>query len=576
MMKKTLLSIALFTIMVSFAGCGGSGSGTSSEPIGVNPGIPSVVQLLPLQIVAQTNSYIDFRAKVLDGNGNPVKNEPVTFTNLSLVGTLQPPPWLTTANGVGISAGGPVVVNTDSLGFATITLYSTTFGFATVQAEVNAGLGQVRDSKTILFITGSLNLLPDLTLDVDGDVINGIFNEASDFIFFETTTDDTVQVRATVYDRFGRLVSGSIVTFGADISYRIGPDPEATCSDGSDACEVFFMFGNTAITNSSGQASVFVKLISPALRNVQTLFNVTAVADNWAADLVTLFVQPVTVALVTVSANPVTVECGGTSTITARVTTSGGTLVPDGTSVSFTVDIGSIEPFAQTTDGIAEVKYTAPDCDPGDADQVATITATVAGISGTTTVTVTAEPLDPIALSVQPSTQTIDSTSTVLTATFTILNGTPGYSIFSSDPAHPPSVATVAASGGTFSRTVPGDTPATTVTYTIIDAVGGTVTATLTITGPGALAVSPSAVTASCGLIDQNFTVIGGVAPYTATSLNPKVVISNSPVGASGGFFTGTTVACAGGVGDTIVDITVDDSDAPASQVIVKFTVQDP
>ncbi|MEF9427491.1 MAG: hypothetical protein L0956_10135, partial [Candidatus Mariimomonas ferrooxydans] len=82
MIKKILLSIALFTIIVSLAGCGGSGSGSSSEPEGVNPGIPSVIQLLSTNSVAQTNADIQLKAKVLDGNGNPVKNETVTFTNL--------------------------------------------------------------------------------------------------------------------------------------------------------------------------------------------------------------------------------------------------------------------------------------------------------------------------------------------------------------------------------------------------------------------------------------------------------------------------------------------------------------
>ncbi|MEF9427533.1 MAG: Ig-like domain-containing protein, partial [Candidatus Mariimomonas ferrooxydans] len=151
MIKRFLLSIAFFTIIVLLAGCGGSG-GTTGIPRGVNPGIPSVVQLLPLQIVAQTNSYIDFRAKVLDGNGNPVKNERVTFTNLSSpFGTLS-----------------STVRYTDSLGFATVTLYSTTSGFATVQAEVDTGAGWVRDRRTVYFTTGSLNLYPYLILDVDG------------------------------------------------------------------------------------------------------------------------------------------------------------------------------------------------------------------------------------------------------------------------------------------------------------------------------------------------------------------------------------------------------------------------
>ena len=43
------------------------------------------------------------------------------------------------------------VVKTNNLGIATVKLTSTTSGFATIQAEVNGGAGEVRDKRTIFF-----------------------------------------------------------------------------------------------------------------------------------------------------------------------------------------------------------------------------------------------------------------------------------------------------------------------------------------------------------------------------------------------------------------------------------------
>ena len=394
-MKKTLLSIALFTIVVSLAGCGG-GSGSSGVPHGVNPGVPSVVQLLAVQTIAQTNSSITFKAKVLDGNGRPVPNEPVTFINLSSIGTWPSSVSSTDINFSSVSAMSSTVRNTDSLGYATNNLFSPTSGFATIQVEVNTGVGQVRNQRTVFFTTSNtLVLRPTLTLAVDGDG-DGTYNETGpvgndDFTLFETATDNQVMVRATVLSGIGLPVFGSTVTFGADVPYRVGADPTAACSDGSTTCEVTFPFGNTAVTTPLGQAFVFIQVTPAILRTITTTLNITASADNGAGNLVTLFLSPVTVTTVTVSANPTTVASAGTSKITAFVLTTAGTPVPDGTSVSFTIscsvtNCGGIVPFAQTTDGIAEVTFTAPTVT---ADTTVTITATVAGVLGTTTVTVT-------------------------------------------------------------------------------------------------------------------------------------------------------------------------------------------
>jgi hypothetical protein len=143
-MKKIIILLALLALSFGTFSCGG-GAGSSNEPSGESPGVPFVVKLLPAQYIAQTNAFIYLNAKVLDGNGAPVKNVPVTFTNLSSTGTL-----ISASSTSGVkTTSSSTVANTNSLGIARIKLYSTTDGFATVQAEVNTGAGIKRDRKTV-------------------------------------------------------------------------------------------------------------------------------------------------------------------------------------------------------------------------------------------------------------------------------------------------------------------------------------------------------------------------------------------------------------------------------------------
>jgi hypothetical protein len=331
-MKKIIIALtSLALVIFALNGCGG-GAGSASKPRGENPGTPSVVQLTPSQVVAQTNSVITLHAKVLDGNGTPVSNRRVTFTDLSPIGVLSS----TTAE-------------TNDSGIATVTLKSTTDGFATVQAEVNKDVGQARDRKTMVFSSFNTEQPPSppapiLTLSVDdGD---GIPNEPNDFILFKNANDNQRLITATVSQGLFLIVR-STVTFGADRAFKVGSDPKATCSDGSATCDVIFPAGNTALTNNSGEASVPVEVVPTALSSLETTLNITASADVGAFNLVTLFLEPVFVQSVTVSANPSSVASGGTSTITARALTNAGTPVPDGTTVNFTTTNGGVDPFAQ-------------------------------------------------------------------------------------------------------------------------------------------------------------------------------------------------------------------------------------
>ena len=102
-------------------------------------------------------------------------------------------------------------------GFATVTLFSSVTGFATIQAEISIGSDQVRDKKTVYFSGQSLVFpSPTLTLEVDSND-NGIFNEPEDFILLQGPNDNQAIIRATVYDAFGRRVgAGMNVSFASD------------------------------------------------------------------------------------------------------------------------------------------------------------------------------------------------------------------------------------------------------------------------------------------------------------------------------------------------------------------------
>lgn len=491
-MKKIIILLSLLALSFCTFSCGG-GAGGSSSPTGENPGIPSSIQVLPSHYIGQTNSVISLHAKVLDGNGKGVGNVTVRFTNLSPIGVLS-----------------ATSANTDAAGIATVTLKSTTSGFATVQAEVSTGVSNVRNRKTVYFTTNAV-LAVTMSLDVDSVPGNGNdntfvgYDESSDFILFNPPPDpdDTVAVLATVRNAGGVRVAGESVLWS------------------SDHTEAAFLRTET-VTNENGQAKAVIQVTPESIRNTDTHVNIMAFAGNGAANMVTLFLRPVVVNAATSSltANPTVVAPDGTSTITAVVMLNTGYWAPDGTTVNFTTTCGTVTPFAQTTGGVAEAEFTAPST-----TGTCTISGEVAGVSIGTPVDV----LVTTALTVQPSPRTISGVTGGV-ATFTIYGGIAGYTVTSSNPviacnstdadcsdAGDTGTWAVAASGGTFTVTVPPNTPASSVTLTVRDSVGTTITATLTIAAGPALDVQPATITANEGETIE-YIIFGGVAPYNVFS----------------------------------------------------------
>jgi hypothetical protein len=456
MNKNIFFTLSLLSILVILSGCGGGGGGGSmSAPPGANPGVPSVIKLLDVQNVAQTNSTIYLKAKVLDGTGKPVAGQTVFFTKVSGTGTLS-----------------AASTNTDGNGIATVTLNSPVSGFSTVLAEITAGAGQIRDRQTVFF-TSNITFETSMSLSVDSVPGDGIFDQPSDFVLFESTTDNTVEVLATVFDIAGFPVGGGW--------------PVSWVTDHAE--EVVFIRTDT-ITDLNGQARAIVQVVPDSLRDTDTTVNIGAFAANGAFNMVTLFLNPVTVNTVVVTANPSTVASGGTSTITAYATTTAGTPVPDGTIVNFTATGGSAvgTPFAVSDGGVATTTLTAPTVT---SDMNISVTASVGGKTGSAIISVTAPviPPTPLALTVVPATASILSTGG--TATFTISGGTSPYTTTSSDPLR---VYDTASGDGVWNGSsvlvhVPAGATAGTVTLTINDSVGAIKTVTVTI-----IAVAPTVV----------------------------------------------------------------------------------
>ena len=516
MNKKILFTLSLLSILVFLSGCGGGGGGSVSAPPGTNSGVPSVIKLLDVQNIAQTNSTIFLKAKVLDGNGTPVQNVPVTFTNL-------------TAPFGQLSA---TIVNTDANGIATVTLNSAVPGFATIAVELNSAAGQIRDKRTVFF-TANIELAASMFLDVESLPGDGMPNQPSDFILFEGPNDDTVEVLATVFDAGGFPVGA-----GIPVSWS------------ADETEVVFQRIETS-TNVNGRAKAIVQVVAGSLRAAETSVNIGAFAGNGSANMVTLFLLPVTVKSVVVTSNPSTVASAGTSEITASVTTTAGTPVPDGTTVNFTSTAGTLSTlFAQTTDGVATTTLTAPNVT---SDTGVSVTASVGGKSGSTSVKVTGTPA---ALTLTASGLTVDG-NTGGTVTFTVSGG--ASTTYTSTSASPllafndngTGIGGVANdgvresgeggiwTGASFKATIESCTPAgpaiisatdgtTTVTKTItIQNVAGTIAEDRPTISPATATICENTAGCSAGVTTATYTLTlgaGATSPVTVTSSNVPVI----------------------------------------------------
>lgn len=323
---------------------------------------PSLVTLSTStdSVVADGVANATLTATVTDSSDNRVPNVTVTFqTTIGDLDGSKPGPQTT------------LTVQTSDNGEAVAHISSTNLGVATVTATVEGASGQT----TITFVPGPLAKI--------------IVSASPNNLAADGTSTSTITATAT--DALGNLVSdGWVINF----------TPSANLSAAS-------------VPTTNGTASViYTATTTPGS------VTITASSDDYPS-----ISAPVTITLVDVSVSSISVKAGASSitadgtshtSITATAVGSNGT-IPDGTEVSFTTTAGDLDSntpgiqstiTAPTTGGIAHVNLTSPT-----SLGSATITATLAGVSNTTSVSFVAGAPDNITLSPQPGNLTADGSS---------------------------------------------------------------------------------------------------------------------------------------------------------------------
>lgn len=213
-------------------------------------------------VVANGIATTTFVATIRDGNGNPVTNQPVTFTATGSANTLT-----------------PMSTQTDQNGMINATLAST----KAEQKTVTANVGTFQLSAQVTFFAGPPVMSgSSLTVSPTTAPANG---------------STSVNVQATFIDAHGNPVSGQPVTLSAT-----GTANTFTPSTGS--------------TSASG---VFTSTLTSTRAETKTV-NVT-VQGLTLSGTATFTPGPLSAAQTTVVANPGTVQANGTSTTTVTVTT---------------------------------------------------------------------------------------------------------------------------------------------------------------------------------------------------------------------------------------------------------------
>lgn len=257
-------------------------------------------------------------------------------------------------------------------------------------------------------------------------------------------------------------------------------------------------------------------------------------------------------ASVTVSSNPTSITTYGLSSITATVRDSTGTLVADGTSVTFSLSASSMGTLSSTTattsGGTAAVYFTA-----ANTDGSVTITSTSGSLSGSVTISIAATATGAVSLSASPSTISPSNTSAITarvvdSAGNPVVDGTIVSFILDNPALGSISPSSAATSNGNATGTFTASTDTGTVTIT---ATSGTIFGTLAITISGtatstaatniSLTVTPSSImTTATSSIQATATtstganVVDGTAVTFTLSSSAMGTITSSATTSSG------------------------------------------
>lgn len=228
----------------------------------------------------------------------------------------------------------------------------------------------------------------------------------------------------------------------------------------------------TASSTTTGGVAI-ATYTAPLTAPVEGACRVTVTSNNITLGVVNLIIGIIDPTKSSITATPSTIVAEETSVITVMVKNNMGNLVPNGTVVNFTASCGSVPASATTVNGVATANFKAPATPP--LNRKCTVTASSSGVVvGTVDLNVNDK------LTVTPASQNINRTTGGI-AVFTITGGIPAYTVTADNPSFQPNPNTVNQSGGTFSITVPANSTAATVTYTIKDSMDRSKTAVLQI-----------------------------------------------------------------------------------------------
>jgi hypothetical protein len=314
-----------------------AGTKTASITITITGGLAggSVnVVASPTSIIANGTSTSTITATVLDNSTNPVAGATVTFSLNNTNATLSAPSAVTNASGV-----------------ATVTLTST----SNPSTEIITA--------TTLSVTGTATVM--LTAPSGNGSLSVTVNPAS------IITNSASTITATLLNNLGNPVPGATVNFS--LSQAV-----ATLSAAS------------AITNASGVATVTLASQSIATSVIVT-GTYTSITPSFAlTGSTTVTINAAPPASVIVAANPTSITVLGTATITATVKDINGNPVPDGTSVTFSLNpattFGTLSSGVSSTssgNGTATTTFVA-----SNTSGTVTITATAGSVSSTTSLTI--------------------------------------------------------------------------------------------------------------------------------------------------------------------------------------------
>ena len=379
------------------------------------PDVPSSISVSasPYSITADGTSTSSITAIVKDAKGNKVADGThVSFSTTN--GTLSPLFTITT-NGVATTT----LTSSTSIGTATIT---ATAGSASGSTSVTfiagspASMTLHASPTSITADSSSTSSITGIVKDINGNPVNGTTVDftttlgsitpssktGENGIATATLTSSNTTGTATVRVIAGGISSNIMVTFTPSSASKIVLSTSATTivADGTSTLTVTAIVKDendnkvadgtlVSFTTTSGE---IVPSSAPTTSGIATAtltsstvasddVNITASVNGISKSVHVKFIAG-PASSVSVFADPSTIEVGGkTSLISAIVKDAYGNGVADGTSVSFSTQLGSIVPTNTTVNGVAYSVLTSKE-----SIGITTVTASVGGIKGTTSV----------------------------------------------------------------------------------------------------------------------------------------------------------------------------------------------